>query len=81
MAEERMSLGAIALLHNEGNPNHALADLMTSVVGMAGFIGAGGVPSETVLEAFDAMNESGRAALVEILREDKEKAGGHQAKT
>lgn len=79
MAEERMSLGAIALLHNNGNPNHALADLMTSVVGMCGFIGAQGIPSETVLEAFDAMNESGRVALVDILREDKEKSDAKKA--
>jgi hypothetical protein len=64
------SLGSVALLKNEGNPNHALADLMTSVVGMAGFIGANGVPKETVLEAYDAMMTSGRAALVDILEED-----------
>lgn len=79
MSDKPMSLGAIALLQNNGNPNHALAELMTSVVGMCGFIGASGVPSETVLEAFDAMNESGRAALVDILREDKEKADGKKA--
>jgi hypothetical protein len=77
---EDQSLGAIALMRNEGNPNAALADLVTQVVGMCGFIGAMGQDKETILLAFDALMETGRKALIEILDEDKEKADGHKAK-
>lgn len=70
---EDQSLGAVALLRNDGNPNAALADLFTQVVGMCGFIGAMGQDKETILEAFDALVETGRKALIEILDEDKAK--------
>lgn len=73
---EDQSLGAIALMRNEGNPNAALADLMTQVIGMCGFIGAMGQDKETILQAFDALLETGRKALIEILDEDKAKADG-----
>lgn len=67
---EDQSLGAIALERNEGNPNAALADLFTQVIGMCGFIGACGQEKETILQAFDALQETGRKALIEILDED-----------
>lgn len=70
MADDEMSLGGVALLRNRGNPNAALADLMTQVVGMCGFIHVSGVPQDVVLEAFDAMTVSSREALVGIMEED-----------
>lgn len=73
---EGQSLGAIALERSNGNLNHALAELVAQVIGMCGFIGACGQDKETVLLAFDALMETGRKALIEILDEDKEKADG-----
>jgi hypothetical protein len=77
MSEPPLSLGTIALIHSKGNPNHALADLMTQVVGMCGFIHKLGAPQEKVLEVFDTMNKSSRKALINIMEEDDR---GHQAK-
>lgn len=68
-AAKQQSLGGIALLRNEGNPNYALAELMTQVIGMCGFIGKMGAPKDKVLECYDAMVVSSRAALVDILEE------------
>ena len=70
---DEMSLGGIALLRNEGNPNHALAELMAQVIGMMGFIHATGAPMETVMEAFEAMVVTSRTTLEEIMKEDEEK--------
>lgn len=71
--DKELSLGSLALLRNEGKPNAALADLMTQVIGMCGFIGAMGQPKEVILEAFDTLLSTGRAALVDILDEDAKK--------
>lgn len=73
MTKERQNLGAIALRQNEGIPSHALADLMTQVVGMCGFIHAEGVAQTLVLEIFDNLLVNSRRALVEIMEEDEAK--------
>lgn len=67
MTEERESLGSLALRQNNGVPNAALADLMTQVVGMAGFINHEGIPKDVVLECFDDMVKTSRQALVDLM--------------
>lgn len=71
--KEGNSLGAIALLKNEGKPSAALSDLMKSVVGMCVFIHKRGAKREVVLEVYDELLKAAREALVTILDEDEEK--------
>lgn len=78
MSEPNLSLGTVALIRSQGNPNHALADLMTQVVGMCGFIHKQGASQEKVLEVFDTMNESSRKTLINIMEEDDRGSAGHK---
>lgn len=71
---EKHSLGELALIQANGNPNAALAELMVQVVGMLGFISSRGTPKEVVLECYDAVVVTARTSLVSIMEEDEKDA-------
>lgn len=65
------SLGSLALLKNDGKPSAALSDLMTSFVSMCEFIHKRGASRETTMSVYDALCETARAALLDIIELDE----------
>ena len=72
--KDEPSLGSIALIRAGGNPNEALAELMSQVMGMCGFIHfIHKRPEALILKAYDALCATARESLIEILKEEETK--------
>lgn len=65
------SLSSLALLKNNGKPSAALSDLMTSVVGMHGFIHKRDASRETIMSVYDELCKTARVALLDIIEQDE----------